>query len=132
MGYGTGDAPAEELARAVLDGLAALADPAKAEPMRAYMKSSMPYRGVPTAARRALLRDAMAAHPLPDGDTWLATVLALWRRAAFREERYAAIDLFVGKRAAAWRTPAVLGAVEEMVAGGAWWDLVDPVATSGL
>lgn len=36
--------PVRDLVRLVRQRLADLADPARAEPMRAYMKSSMPYR----------------------------------------------------------------------------------------
>jgi len=36
----------DDLVGAVRTGLAALADPAKAGPMQAYMRSAMPYRGV--------------------------------------------------------------------------------------
>ena len=132
MGYGEGDATVGELVAAIRDGLAALADPAKAEPMRAYMKSTMAFRGVPSPARRAMQREVLAAHPLPDGGAWLATVMTLWREAAFREERYAAVDLFTGRPAARWRTPALVPVVEELLVGGAWWDLVDPVATHAL
>jgi 3-methyladenine DNA glycosylase AlkD len=125
-------AGAEALADAVRQGLAALADPVRAEGMRAYLKSSMPCLGVATPPRRALVREALADHPPAGAGPWLAAVLLLWREAAFREERHAALDLLTDRRAGRWLGPGDLGAVEELVVTGAWWDLVDPVATHTL
>jgi 3-methyladenine DNA glycosylase AlkD len=129
---GTLAEPVHELVAAIRDGLAELADPVRAEATRAYMKSVMPYRGLTTAARRGLVRAAQAATPPAEAGAWLASILALWREAAYREERYAAIDLLIDRRAAAWRTPALVPTIEELVVTGAWWDLVDPVATRAL
>jgi 3-methyladenine DNA glycosylase AlkD len=80
------------LVRAVREVLAAAADPARAVEMQAYMKSTMAYRGVPAPVLRTSVRPLLAAHPLPDEETWQATVLELWDAAAFREERYAALS----------------------------------------
>ncbi len=107
--------------------LARVADPAKAEPMRAYMKSSMPYLGAQTPPLRAVCRSVFAAHPLASADVWRATILALWRAARYREERYAAIELAGAKRYAAWQTLAMLPIYEELIVTGAWWDYVDGV-----
>lgn len=115
------------LVRSVRDGLAELADPAKAPEMQRYMKSEMPFRGVPKPARAALARRVFGAHPLSDMDVWAATVLELWRGARYREERYLAIDL-TGHGDRAWQRPELLGLYEELVVTGAWWDFVDEVA----
>lgn len=50
--------------------------------MQAYMKSTMPYRGVPAPALRAICREAFAAPRLATVAAWRATVLELWRHAA--------------------------------------------------
>ena len=123
---------AEPLAVEVRRALAARADPAKAEPMRAYMKSAMPFLGVHTPARRAALAEALAASPPPDAGAWLAAILDLWRDAAYREERHAAIDLLVDRPGARWLSPDLLATFRELIVSGAWWDLVDPLATKGL
>lgn len=68
-------------------GLRAAADPAKAPGMQAYMKSDLPYYGVPVPATRRVVRAVAAATPLPDRATWQDTVLALWEGATHREER---------------------------------------------
>ncbi len=45
------------LAARIRSGLAEIADPERAPAMQAYMKSAMPYLGVSSAPRRALLQD---------------------------------------------------------------------------
>lgn len=117
---------------AIRDGLAARADPARAPPMRAYMKSAMPYRGVPTPALRALCRQAFAAPRLASRAAWRATVLELWRDAAYREERYAAIELCGHRYYRDFQTLATLPMYEELVVTGAWWDYVDVIAIHRL
>jgi len=117
------------LLAAVRDALADAADPAKAPAMQAYMKSSMPYRGVQLPLLRRLLNPIVAAHPLGSFAAWHDTVLALWREAAFREERYAAITLTGQRCYQAFRTSLeALPLYEELIVTGAWWDLVDEVA----
>ena len=117
---------------AVRAALRAGADPAAAEPMRAYMKSVMPMLGVPQPVRAAMLRPLLAEHPLPDAGRWRAAVLALWRAAAYREERYAALAVARHRsyRGFLLGEPAQsLRMLDEMVVTGAWWDLVDETAT---
>jgi 3-methyladenine DNA glycosylase AlkD len=117
---------------AVRTGLASLADPARAPAMQAYMKSSMPFRGVPSPPRKALAKDLFRTHPLPDFDAWRQTVLALWRGAEYREERYLAIALARHRSYRAYQTPAALPICEELIVTGAWWDFVDEVAVGLL
>ena len=42
---------------------------------------------------RKVTKEVFAAHPLDGADRWRDTVLQLWRKAKYREERYAAIEL---------------------------------------
>ncbi len=97
--------------------------------MQAYMKSAMPFRGVQKPARTRLLTPLFAARPPADRAGYEATVLALWREAEFREERYAALALTETPPARQWQDPDALPIYDEMVVTGAWWDLVDEVAT---
>lgn len=114
---------------AVRKGLAAAGDPVKAPEMQEYMKSALPFHGVQRAQLRALCRELFASHPLPDRATWVATVQQLWREATHREERYVAIELTGDPRYSEYQTPAlVTDLYEELVATGAWWDLVDDIA----
>lgn len=116
------------LLSAVRDGLAAAADPAKAPGMQAYMRSALPYRGVQAPEQRRLFRAVFAAYPLSDPGDWIDTSLELWRTAAYREERYAAISLTGYRLYRPFQTPDALPVHEEMVVDGAWWDYVDAVA----
>ncbi len=120
------------LVRDVRRALREAGDPEKAPLMQAYMKSAMPYRGVTAPIQKRLWRELFAAHPLASHDEWQAVALALWRDAKFREERYAAIalvDAVAYKRYLAVQDVPML---EEMIVTGAWWDLVDALATHPL
>ncbi|WP_198153012.1 DNA alkylation repair protein [Pseudofrankia sp. DC12] len=124
-----GEAGDDDLVAAVRVALVAAADPAKAPGMQAYMKSRMPFLGVPKPARERALRPVFTARTLPDPDRWTATVLALWRRAEYREERYAAIDLTGHRAYRTYQRSTTLALYEEMVTTGAWWDYVDEIAS---
>lgn len=110
-------------------GLTGAADPDQAVAMRAYMKSQMPFYGVPSPAARRIFRAAIDAHPLADRDSWLDTCLALWDVATHREERYGALALARDRRYHAYLDPDLLPVLAHLVRTGAWWDLVDEVAT---
>ena len=117
-----------ELLAAIRAALVEAAEPVRAPGMQSYMRSAMPFLGVPKPARDRALRPVFAARPLPDASSWSATVLALWRQARYREERYAAIDL-TGHQAyrAYWRAET-LDLYDEMITTGAWWDYVDEIS----
>jgi 3-methyladenine DNA glycosylase AlkD len=102
------------------------ADPARAPQMQAYMKSTMPYLGVPLPATRLIAKRAAAAHPPVDVGELLALASRLWRSAEYREERYAATEL-TGIPMAAGRIE-LLPLYVEMIVTGAWWDHVDGVS----
>src|SRR5262245_54776796 len=108
--------------------LGALADPARAPAMQRYMKSSIPYLGLPTPPLPRTCRAVFARHPLDGLDVWRDTVLALWRRATHREHRYAAIELASDRRYLTLQTGRAIPMYEEMIVTGAWWDYVDAIA----
>ena len=115
-----------ELISAIRSRLRHAADPARAAGAQAYLKSEMPSLGVRVPEVRRIVKTA--ARELPPGSlpVLLSTVLELWRGAAFREERYAAIDL-TGLRLATGEM-GMLALYEEIIRTGAWWDLVDGVS----
>jgi 3-methyladenine DNA glycosylase AlkD len=104
-------------------------DPLKAPAMQAYMKSVMPYHGVPAPELRRLCREIFADLEFPSALHWQAQVLDLWRGARFREERYAAMHLAGHLRARSFQAPAAMKVYEEMIINGAWWDYVDDLAS---
>jgi 3-methyladenine DNA glycosylase AlkD len=120
------------LAAAVREALAEHENPERAAGTRAYLRSEMPLRGVSMPVLRRLCRPLFAAHPLTGVAAWREAVLALWRGAAYREERYAAVELCGYPAYRPHQTPAALPLYEELIVTGAWWDLVDPVATGRI
>jgi 3-methyladenine DNA glycosylase AlkD len=112
---------------AIRNGLAAAADPAKAQKMQRYMKSEMPFRGVQKPTCIQVTRSALVEHRFTSRDEWIDTVLLLWRTATYREERYAALHL--SARYPKWREPTLVPVYDELVVTGAWWDYVDEIAS---
>jgi 3-methyladenine DNA glycosylase AlkD len=111
------------LADEVRHALAALADPSKAEGMQEYMKSQMPFLGVQRRSLTSALRPIL--RPRPHREEALAAATDLWEHAAFREHRYAALAVL--------RTQTLTCDDEDLlrhlIVSGAWWDLVDEIAT---
>lgn len=97
--------------------------------MQAYMKSTMPYHGVPTPLLRQVCRTVFAEIAFPTASDWQTAVLDLWRNARFREERYAALYLTADKRGKLFQTPPAVKIYEELIVTGAWWDYVDEIAS---
>ncbi len=121
-----------DLIHALRAELRTRADPVKAPEMQRYMKSAMPFAGVQKPARAQIARAVFPQHPLAEFDDWHDTVLALWREATVREERYLAIDLAQARAARPHRTISALPIYEELIVSGAWWDYVDAVAAGLL
>jgi 3-methyladenine DNA glycosylase AlkD len=111
----------------VLGELASRADPERAQWQRDYMKSELPFHGVSLPTVRALVKDALRAHPLTSREEWEATIRELWDEAAFREERYAA--LVVARSGRRWVDAGSLPLSRHLIVTGAWWDLVDETAS---
>jgi 3-methyladenine DNA glycosylase AlkD len=120
------------LVRAARKALRAVADPAKAPIMQAYMKSTMPYLGIQATPLRRVARAVFSAHKLESYREWRDTVLELWRGARYREERYIAIELAGYPAYRKFRTLEALPMYEEMITSGAWWDYVDSIASHRL
>ena len=118
-----------ELIDAVRLALAAAANPDVAARQQAYMKSAMPYFGLPAPRLKAELRPLLQKWQPVDGEQWAGTVRVLWDEATHREEWYAAIAVARHRRARAWLDAASLDLWEHLVVTGAWWDVVDEVAT---
>jgi 3-methyladenine DNA glycosylase AlkD len=117
------------LAEIVRQQLTEADDPARAPGMQAYMKSAMPYLGVSTVPLRAVCKNLFTGLAWPDSAAWRADVLAIWRGAGYREERYAAIELTGVRAARGFQHMDALPMYEEMIVTGAWWDYVDAIAT---
>lgn len=114
-----------QIVKFVSDQFEALRDPVNAVPMAAYMKTEMPFYGIPKPLRlptyKALKKNFVPANQ----DEYEACTRALWQL-PHREEKYAAIEYacFFDK----FITRKSLPLYEEMVRQGQWWDFVDPIA----
>lgn len=115
--------PADRWVHDVRAALEAVADPARAPAMQAYMKDIAPFLGVAAPARRSAVR------PLgrPSIDDLPAVCRALWA-APERELAYVACDWL---EHATKRGPAsLLGVCEELIRSRSWWDTVDPLSSA--
>lgn len=103
-------------------------DGARATQMQAYMKSKLPYYGVPGPEVRKLVRTSSKGLLFPWFDSFNAFVRTVWTEAAHREEKYAALTLLDMKQTRAFHTMEAMPLYEFLIADGAWWDVVDEVA----
>jgi len=110
--------------------LIAASDSDRAAQQQAYMKSEMPYHGVIAAKVGAICKETFAPLAFAKREAWEKEVRAIWDGAKFREERYCAVALTDVKQARAFQTPDAMPLYEKLVVEGAWWDLVDEIATN--
>ncbi|HYC41545.1 MAG TPA: DNA alkylation repair protein [Noviherbaspirillum sp.] len=115
-----------DLCRFVQDALRKRADPAKAVQMAAYMKTDMPFYGVQKPDRDPIYRTLQSTFVPGSLKAYADSVAALWEL-PHREEKYAAIEFAIRHRK--FITLEAMPLYERLIREGAWWDLVDPVAT---
>lgn len=120
------------LVRDLKQRLRGAADVSRAPAMQAYMKSQMPYLGIAAPPLKTILKEVFAAQKLQSSERWRDTVLAIWRNAKYREERYAAIALAGHRGYETYRDPGAIPMYEEIIVTGAWWDYVDTIASHHL
>lgn len=123
--------PHPDFASAVRDALAARANPERAAGQQRYMKSALPYHGLTSpelaGALRPLLRDP--ALVMRSREEWVATIRDLWEEATHREEWYAALALAKHRAYREWVDSTSMPLWERLIRSGAWWDVVDDIAT---
>jgi 3-methyladenine DNA glycosylase AlkD len=120
-----------ELVVALRAALESGADPERAVGQQRYMKSDLPYLGLtgPTfrAAVGPVLRDPSLA--VRSREQWVATIRALWDGATHREHWYAALALARHRPYRGWVDSDAMPLWESLIRAGAWWDVVDVIAT---
>jgi 3-methyladenine DNA glycosylase AlkD len=120
-----------DLVDAVCRVLEQVGDPDRARGQQAYMKSTMPFRGIRAPQLKATLRPLLAdpAYRLLTRDEWEATIRGLWDGAQFREERYAALAISGHRMYRSWaRDRPAMPLYLYLIETGAWWDFVDEIA----
>ena len=100
------------------------ANPRNALAMAAYMKTSMPFYGVPKPAREEIARE-LKRFAITSQKQYERAVLGLWKL-PHREEKYFAIE--VARRWREFIVPASMPLYRRLIEEGAWWDTVDEVA----
>jgi 3-methyladenine DNA glycosylase AlkD len=113
----------------VREALAEAGDPEKAVIQQRYMKSALPYHGLASPQLKAVLRPLLKAWTPASRHEWETTVHELWDEATHREEWYAAIAVARHRAARSWLDPGSLDLWRHLITTGAWWDVVDDVAT---
>lgn len=116
----------KELSNFIQSSYEALADATKAPAMAAYMKTEMPFYGISQPDRLPVYREMKQRFKATDRHQYEAGVIALWQL-PHREEKYAALvfarqnEIFVDGES--------IPLYERLIREGAWWDLVDEIAT---
>lgn len=105
--------------------LYAVADPARAPAMRAYMRDQFDFLGIATPLRRAATRPLLRALKGATATELLELATLLWQQPQ-REFQYAAIDLL----AAHWKVllPSDWPALQALALQKSCWDTVDGLA----
>lgn len=112
-----------DIADAIRTELLPLADPDRAPGQQAYMKSALPFLGIPVPQVRKVAKSHIRG--MRDGDALRAAANDLWRNATHREHWYAAMTI-LGSRAC--RSEESLPLIEHMIRTGEWWDVTDELA----
>lgn len=120
-----------DVVSAVDAALRAQADPRRAEGQQRYMKSALPYLGMTSPILRGALRPLLADPELAmrSRGEWEATIRALWDGATHREHWYAALALARHRTYRTWVDSEAMPLWERLIRSGAWWDVVDDIAT---
>jgi 3-methyladenine DNA glycosylase AlkD len=114
---------------AVRAALEERADPVRAAGQQRYMKSAMPFRGVTSPELKRALSPVLRTVVMGSREEWLATIEALWSQATHREEWYAALSLARHRPYGRWLGDEAMALWERLIREGAWWDVVDDIAT---
>lgn len=115
----------KQLVDFVQEHFEAIADPVKAVPMQAYMKTEMPFYGIQKPERIPIYREMKAKFVPASRAQYELAVKALWKGKR-REDKYAAIEF--AKQNTEFVRAASLPLYRRLVVEGAWWDLVDDIA----
>lgn len=117
---------ATELYDSLRTALRAHADPTRAAAVQRYMKTEMPMFGVGRPEQKRIFRE-LSKQPPANVEEWNEAIRRLWDGPE-RELKYAAIAVARGWRGR-FLEPGALPLLEALVRDGAWWDLVDELAT---
>ena len=118
-----------QLVDEIRGALAAAGDPGKAAREQAYMKSALPFHGVRLPEVRRITRGLQKQHPLAGRDQWERAIRELWDGVTHREQWYAALEIAGHRSARDWQDLGALELYRHLATTGAWWDVVDGIAS---
>lgn len=102
------------------------ADPARAAPMKSYMRDQFEYLGIKTPQSAALQKEFYAEHGLPDVNDLDAILRDLWALPQ-REFQYVGLGLLDKSEK---KLPAkFIKTIEYLIVTKPWWDTVDAIAS---
>lgn len=121
----------QDLLDAFRQALSKAGDPVRAAGQQRYLKSALPYWGLATPVLRATLKPILddPAYRIESREDWERTIRALWDEATHREEWYAALAVARHRHYRRWRDSDTVPLYRHLVETGAWWDVVDDIAT---
>ncbi len=125
MTPGAGPGRTELLVERAAPAFDAAADPGRAAEMRRYMRDRFPFYGVPTPARRAITRAAVAGLPAPTEADLSELADACWARDE-REWQYLGCDQL--RRHVRACSARFLPVAQRLITTRSWWDTVDVLA----
>lgn len=113
----------------IVMSLEAQANPERAEQQQRYMKSPIPFYGVTVPEVRRLTKAALRDNPIGSRKDFEATLLSMWDNVTRREQWYAALTIATAPRHRRFIDAKSLPLFRHLIETGAWWDVVDDVAT---
>ena len=116
----------------LLTRFAEIGDAERAKYQQSYMKTDMPFWGIRTPDTRKIVKDLIKDSSLETAEDWKSLIDFIWINASRREEWYASIEILNHARFRKWVIPDQMDLVEKMVVEGAWWEIIDPIATHGV
>jgi 3-methyladenine DNA glycosylase AlkD len=97
--------------------------------MQRYLKSELPCLGVAVPTARHLANELFSSTPATSFAELERRVRPLWDDAEFREERFVAINVLRLPPHRPLVTAKARALLEHLIRTGAWWDLVDELAS---
>jgi 3-methyladenine DNA glycosylase AlkD len=105
------------------------ADLTQAQPMKQYMRNQFEFLGIKAPVQKALFKQFVTEHGLPELSELENIVRELWIWAE-REYQYVALA-FLGKFQKRM-TPDYLPLLEHLITTKSWWDTVDSIASHNV
>jgi 3-methyladenine DNA glycosylase AlkD len=116
---------AEEILRRLRERLTAAADPARAIPMRAYMRGKFEFLGIPGPVQKSLGRQVLHGLPAPTEADLDAVARGCW---GLKEREYQYFACGYLRRHIKVGSAGFLTTARHVIVTRSWWDTVDALA----